>query len=155
MLRNSNNVYILEHDDNIGLAKDFFTEEVLRLISRKITELTLGVDPLNRPIVASRENILGIMNSLYDNYTPPVGDIYSRYIVPSGDFTNELQNLIDKTIEVITNDIRVNLGMQENNSKLTIWTTVLGDFNEHGLRPHPPIKMLNRHPARCQFNMNY
>jgi hypothetical protein len=52
-------------------------------------------------------------------------------------------------------DVKGNLGMDDNNSKLTIWTTVLGDFNEHGLQSHPKIKLREKRPAPLQFNMNY
>ena len=45
--------------------------------------------------------------------------------------------------------------MQEANSKLTKWTTVLGDFNLHQLRSHDVIKILNKHPQHMQFFENY
>jgi hypothetical protein len=95
------------------------------------------------------------MNSLESDYRPEVGDIYSRYNVPKAAPTNHLQNLIDQTIELITSNVRINLEMDENNQKLTAWTTVLGDFNEQGLRSYPPIKVRNKRPAPMQFNMNY
>jgi hypothetical protein len=45
--------------------------------------------------------------------------------------------------------------MDENNKKLTIWTTVLGDFNEHGLRSYAPIKIRENNINKVRFNMNY
>ena len=41
------------------------------------------------------------------------------------------------------------------NEKLTIWTTLLGDFNEHGLRQYPPIKLRNKRPDPMLFHMRY
>ena len=40
--------------------------------------------------------------------------------------------------------------MEENNKKLTIWTTVFGDFNSHGLRSHAPIKLRERKPQSAR-----
>jgi hypothetical protein len=45
--------------------------------------------------------------------------------------------------------------MDECNSKLSAWTTILGDFNEHGLRRHAPIKLREKRPMPMAFNMNY
>ena len=63
--------------------------------------------------------------------------------------------MIDQVINIITTDVKVNLGMDEHNSKLSAWTTILGDFNEHGLRRHAPIKLRERRPMPMAFNMNY
>lgn len=63
--------------------------------------------------------------------------------------------MIDQVIEIITSQVRTELGMEENNAKLTAWTTVLGTFNAHGLTQTPPIKTRQRRPDPCLFNMNY
>ena len=61
----------------------------------------------------------------------------------------------DQVINIITSDVKNNLGMDQCNSKLTIWTTVLGDFNDAGLRSHPPIKLKERRPTTMLFHMRY
>jgi hypothetical protein len=61
----------------------------------------------------------------------------------------------DQVINIITTDVKNNLEAEQCNSKLSIWTTVLGDFNEHGLRQHGPIKLKERRPTTMLFNMNY
>jgi hypothetical protein len=139
----------------IGVSSKFFIPENVKLISEKVSELTMGVDEKNRKIKVPNDLIINVMNSVFTAYRPPVGDINTRYNVPKSSPTDYTQDLIDQTIELIVNDIRVNLGMQQNNAKLTAWTTVYGDFNEQGLRSHPPIKIRNRKPASMQFNMNY
>lgn len=139
----------------IGVSSKFFIPENVKLISEKVSELTMGVDEKNRKIKVPNDLIINVMNSVFTSYRPPVGDINTRYNVPKNSPTDYTQDLIDQTIELIVNDIRVNLGMQQNNAKLTAWTTVYGDFNEQGLRSHPPIKIRNRKPASMQFNMNY
>ena len=136
--------------------KEYFNAKTVKLISNKITQLTLGVDENNRPIIVPNKTICKIMNDIYNTYKPPTGDIYSRYNVSSGITSeNYVQNMIDQVIEIIVSDIKNNLEMEENNRKLSIWTTVYGDFNEHQLRQHPPIKIRNKRPASMQFNMNY
>lgn len=136
--------------------KKYFSRETLRTISRKITELTMGVDPLNRPIIVPESNICGLMSAIYDGYTPRVGDIHSRYIVPSGQGPdNYVQDMIDQVINVAVSQIKTSLETEQQNSSLSIWTSLYGDFNEHGLRQHPPIKVQNKKPRSFVFNMNY
>ena len=150
------NIKYALYQNNRECSKRFFSDETVRLISRKVTELTMGVDPQNRPIVVPDKNIIHVMNAIYDNFRPAVGDIHSRYIVPTGNTSqDEIVNMIDQVIEVITSNIRTSLEMEEHNRSLTAWTTVLGDFNQHGLRSHPQIKIRKRRPAPMQFNMNY
>jgi hypothetical protein len=142
-------------EDNKCITK-YFSTSTLRIISAKITELLQGVDQENRPIIVPDKTISSVMSEIYNSYRPPTGDIYSRYIIPSGTNSDDyVQNMIDQTIELITSDVRNNLGMDEINKNLTIWTTVYGDFNSHGLRQVPPIKIRNKHPAHFQFHMRY
>jgi hypothetical protein len=133
----------------------YFSREVIDLISRKVTELTKGIDPQNRNIIVPDDRIASVMSDIYTSYRPQTGDIYSRYNIPLNDPRNNIQEMIDQTIEVITSDIKNNLEMEEYNRTLTVWTTLYGDFNKHGLRQFPPIKVLKRRADRCQFQMNY
>lgn len=144
------------YKENNSCIKKYFDDSTVRTISHKVTELLQGVDPQNRPIIVPNNTIYSVMNDIYDSYRPPTGDIFSRYIVPSGTSSESyVQNMIDQVIEVITSDVRNNIGMEEYNKTLSIWTTVYGDFSEHGLRQHPPIKTRNKRPAPFQFMMNY
>ena len=144
------------YSDNNPCIKKYFDISTIRTISHKVTELLQGVDPQNRPIVVPNKTIYSVMNDIYNSYRPPTGDIFSRYIIPSGTSSESyVQNMIDQVIEVITSDVRNNLGMDECNKKLSIWTTVYGDFSEHGLRQHAPIKIRKKHPQYMAFQMNY
>ena len=135
--------------------QNFFSKDNVNTISKKITELLMGVDPQNRPIIVPNTTIAGVMNDIYKNYRPHTGDIYSRYIIIPNEYNTYIQDITDQVIEVITSDVRVNLEMEENNRKLSIWTTVLGDFNKHGLQQHPQIKLRVKRPTPMLFNMNY
>ena len=136
--------YVGWKEDNYCIKK-YFSKETIRTISKKITELLQGVDPEGRPIIVPDDKICHMMSQIYDSYRPPTGDIYGRYNVPTGEPLNYVQSMIDQVIEVITNDVRNNLEMEENNRKLSVWTTVYGDgINEHGLRQTPPIKVRDK-----------
>lgn len=144
-------------EDNLCI-QDYYSKETLATVSRKVTELLHGVDPENRPIIVPDHIISNVMDSVYNTYRPETSDIYARYNIPSdGQASSEsyVQNMIDQVIEIITSDVKNNLGMEECNSKLSVWTTVLGDFNENNLRSHPPIKLRHKRPTPMLFHMNY
>lgn len=134
----------------------FFSKQTVDTISRKLTELLRGVDPRNRPIIIPDNTITNVMDSVYATYRPPTSDIYGRYNVPSGDTTvSYIADMIDQVIEIIYSDVKINIETAAQNEKLSMWTTILGDFNEAGLRSYAPIKTLIRRPNPMQFNMRY
>ena len=135
--------------------KEFYGKKNIDRISSAITERLQGVDKYNRNIVVPDITISSIMSSVYENFRPETGDIYSRYNIPKGFQTDYIRTMTDEVINIITTDVKVNIGMDDCNSKLSLWTTVLGNFNEHGLRSHPPIKLREKRPMPCAFNMNY
>ena len=144
------------YSESNGCIQEYYSEGTRRTISNKITELLQGVDPQNRPIIVPDKTICSLMNDIYASFRPATGDIYTRYIIPSGTSTQSyVQSMIDQVIEVIVSNVKNTLEMEENNEKLTIWTTVYGDFNKDGLRQHPPLKIRHKRPAPMQFNMNY
>lgn len=144
------------YDDSNGCNREYFSKETVRLISRKVTELTLGVDPQNRPIIVPDETIAGIMSEVNYSYRPATGDIFSRYTMVSDEPENMVSNMINQVINIIVTDVKVNLETEQNNQKLTVWTSVLGEgVNAHGLRSHDVLKINNKKPKSFQFNMNY
>lgn len=132
-----------------------FSEENINKISKKITELTIGVLPNNRPIIVPNTTIGSVMSNIFDTDNIPTGDIYGRANIPGGRPADLNQYIEDQTIEAIVSDIVINLGMMAQNAKLTKWTTVLGDFNNNGLRGHSVIKIKNRRPNPMEFHMHY
>lgn len=129
-----------------------FSGETVLFLQKKITELLRPFYPPG--IIVPFESIVNVLNSVYDAYRPSTGDIYSRYTIPSNENPNYIDEIINQTIQIIVTQVKDNLSMDYNNSKLTLWTSVLGDFNRHGLRSHPPIKIKHRKPQSL-FNMNY
>lgn len=133
----------------------FFSPETVRTISKKITQLTKGVDKLNRDIIVPDQRICEVMDGVYQQFRPSTGDIYTRYVIESEEQNNMTQNLIDQTIEVIFSNIVNQLGIEEANSKLSAWVQVLGDFNPEGLRYHPELKIREKRPISMEFHMRY
>lgn len=142
-------------NENNQCIQTLFSPEIRDLISRKVSQLTMGVDLKNRKIIVPDSTICSIIDANYQNYRPPVGDIHSRYIIPNNEQENMVQSIIDQTIEVITNNIRGQLGMEQENQKLTAWVQLYGDFNLHNLTQVPPIKTQEKRPRTMLFNMNY
>lgn len=130
--------------ENNDCIKYYFSNDTVKTISCKLTELLQGVDPHGRNIVVPDNTICSVMSQIYQSFRPQTGDIYGRYNIPSYQPENYVQNMIDQVIEVIVSDVRNNLGMDEINSKLNIFNTILGDFNVNGLRSHPVIKIRKR-----------
>lgn len=141
--------------ENNACMRKFFSLPTVKLISKRVTELTRGVDKKNRPIIVPDVRICEVMNSVYWNFRPPTGDIFTRYIIPNDEQPNMVQSMIDQTIELITSFIRNQLEMEQNNQTLSAWVQVYGDFNTAGLRQHGPIKTQEKKPNTMEFNMNY
>ena len=141
-------------DNSIDFNKEYYSEKTIKLISEKISKLLDGIDEKGRKIIIPDKTISHVMSSVHNNYKPNVGDIHSRYIIES-DYNNMYQNMIERTIDLIVSDVKNHELTRQNNEKLTIWTTVLGDHNEHGLRSHDIIKIRNKHPQRMAFFENY
>lgn len=135
-------------EPNNECIRKYFSKDTVRTISKKVTELTRGVDYKNRPIIVPDKNICSVMSQIYIGYRPPTASIYTRYTIPRDEPENYVQSMIDQCIELIVSDIKNSLGIEELNSHLNIWSaTVLGDFNTLGLRSHSQIKVRDRHPS--------
>jgi hypothetical protein len=118
--------------------ESLFCDKSIKSISREITK-HLGTELMNgRPIVVPDERIRSVMSELNNAYREETGDIYGRYNVPNNNL-KMCDKLRYETITVIVD-----------------WDTVLGDFNEKGLRSHAPITAeINNTRRLFQINMNY
>lgn len=153
---NSNYTRYVGYSESSPSLAIFFSNKTINLISNKVSELLQGIDPKNRKIIVPNHIIKSVMDQIYIAYRPQTADIYSRFTIPTSfDSNNNLQELIDQTIEVIVSDVKANLTMEYNNSKLTVWDTILGDHNAQGIKSHSQIKIRNRHPDYMQFFENY
>ncbi len=158
-----NRSYSIQNDQllrNVGMIEEdpidayLFTEKNIRKMSNKITQLLTGVDKQNRPILVPDKTISSVLSGVRKKFRPEVGNIYSRYNTPNY-LEDGTQRIINEAINIIVTDVKNNLHVDECNQKLNLWTTVLGDFNEHGLRSHGQIKIREKRPSPMLFNMNY
>jgi len=136
---------------------EYFSEETIRIISKKISDLLEGVDTYGRRIQVPDSTICDIMSAVYNSHRPQVGDIYSRYII-SGmeDKRNDVRDMIDRTIQVIVSDVKNTYDTIKCNNSLSIWNTLYGDgVNKAGLRQTSKIYTRERRPMQMMFNMNY
>jgi hypothetical protein len=128
-------------NENYGCMKEYFSQATVNIISSQCTQNLMGVLPGNRPIIVADKVICHVMSNVYEDRMSKVGDIYTIFNIPNERTVDFVQEMIDRCIEIITNNISTEYGMIECNSKLTKWTTVLGSFNREGLRSHPIIKI--------------
>jgi len=137
-------------------TQKLFSKDNLDSISREITKALEGVDPQGRSIRVPHERICEVLSSVFRFATRPnIGDIHSRFIIANSQKRCDTRDIIDQTINIIVRSITDETETIENNKKLTIWSTLYGDFNEQGLRAHAPIKIRRKHPQYMAFNMNY
>jgi hypothetical protein len=132
-----------------------FSKQTVKTIQQKTSEYLMGVDEQGRRIVPSERIVESALLGVFNNYRPNTGDIYGKYTVVNDNSRDDYSYIVDQVISLLVRNIRNDLEMQSNNSKLTIWTTLLGDFNEHGLRQYPPIKLKNKRPDPMLFHMRY
>jgi hypothetical protein len=152
------NAYIVGWEETVGdnvVVQRIFSKKTVSTIQQKTSEYLVGLDRKGRRIVPSERVVVTALYGVFRSHFPQVGDIYGRYQVMNDQFRNDYAYIVDKTISLIVRGIRDELETIENNEKLTIWTTMLGDFNEHQLRSHPWIKTREKRPDAFQFHMRY
>jgi hypothetical protein len=133
-----------------------FSKKVVDFISQTVSDVLDRVDAKGRRIIVPDDKICHVISSCYMNsQRPPVGDIFTRYNIPPEEPSDIYNEIIRRTIEIITSTVRNELEMEAHNEQLSVWDTVLGDFNKQGLRSHSQIKIRDRIPNPREFNMNY
>ena len=82
---------------------EFFSQCTIDQISKKVSELTLGVHPENKNIIVPDEWIIDVMNSVYDNWSGGsfIGSIYTRYNIPNYENDNYTRSWVDQTINIL------------------------------------------------------
>ena len=138
------------------LVQKLFTRATVATIQTKTGDYLVGVDPTGRRIIPSERIIIAALFGVFREHVPRTGDIYGKYTVVNQAMRNDYAYIVDKTISLLVQGIRDDLEMAQHNQSLTIWTTLYGDFNEHKLRQHPPIKVNEgKRPDPFLFHMRY
>ena len=135
--------------------KEFFSRATIEYISDKLYDLLKCLRKDKRPIKVSERVITSVMDDMYGTYRPQLGNMYTMLTIPPAEPRDDMQTLRDMVVEVVFNTIKTEYEIEENNRGLTVWTTVLGDFNKHGLRQYSTIKINEKNINKVRFNMNY
>jgi hypothetical protein len=130
----------------------FFSQENMDHLSQAISARLLEAGM--RMVVTPRV-IGGVMSDILRTHTPQMGDIYTRYTIPQEAPRNDLANLNERVINTIVSTIINEEDARKWNESLTVWDTVYGDFNRHGLRAHSIIRKKDKDILKGQFNLNY
>lgn len=125
-------------------SNNIFSQQNIDYISQQIRKNLKGLGPDGKDIVVSDRSITQVMSSVYQDRTPKFGDIYTVFQIPEDDKLSIEDYIILRTIFIITNELTNQFDMIRQNEKLTAWNTVLGDFNQNGLRSHSKIKTRER-----------
>lgn len=133
----------------------FFSHDTIKTIKDKTSDLLKCLRSDGRPIIVSDRVISHVMSQIYDKYRPQLGDMYTMLNIPAAEPRDDMKLLTDLVVETIYRNIVSETQMEENNKRLTVWTSVLGDFNEHGLRQYTTIKTVKDNINKVRFNMNY
>lgn len=136
---------------------ELWATENLQRMQMKINQLLIGCGPQKQDVIVPLNIIASVITSVYNSKSPAsLGDPYSRFIIPSEESDrNDIQSIIDRTIEIVVTSVRNEYETARNNQKLSIWATLRGDFNKEGLRSHSKIYTRDRRPQTMAFNMNY
>jgi len=138
------------------LVQKLFTKTTLSVIQQKTGDYLSGVDPNGRRIIPSERIVISALFGVFREHVPRTGDIYGKYLVVDQAKRDDYSYIVDKTISLLVQGIRDDVETAQHNQSLTIWTTLYGDFNEHKLRQHPPIKVNEgKRPDPFLFHMRY
>jgi hypothetical protein len=142
-------------------VKRLFSKQVLESTQKEITKLLKGVNSDGRDIIVPIETIGSVFSQFLNNQPTnrELGDIYSRFTIENPREQGIVESIVQRSVSTIVDTITNEYGMIENNKKLSIWTTVLGDFNKHGLNSYSQSQITGairkKRPQPMAFNMNY
>jgi len=142
-------------------VKRLFSKNVLECTQKEITKLLKGVNAEGKDIIVPIETIGSVFSQFLNNQPTnrELGDIYSRFTIENPREQGIVESIVQRSVSLIVDTITNEYGMIENNKKLSIWTTVLGDFNKHGLNSYSQSQITGairkKRPQAMAFNMNY
>jgi hypothetical protein len=126
---------VIPQDYNDDCYYTFFSKRNILNISYEITRRLQGVHPDGKNIIVSDDNILSVMDSIYNN----------TY--------KDVQKMTMMTIAYIVDYITTEFKTIEQNNKLNIWVTQYTD--DWGIKQVSKIKIREKRPTPMIFNMNY
>lgn len=147
--------YVGYDDTFMPTVRALFNRSTVLFIQKMVYDLSKAHFP--QGVLVKYDIVANVLSAVFNNFRPPTGDMYSRFTIPFDDMANNdyTSNIISQTIRIILDNVVDTLGMERCNQSLDVWTTLLGDFNKHGLRSHDQIKVLRNKPPSALFFENY
>jgi hypothetical protein len=146
--------YVGWEKDNVNRASYlyFFSKENMASLSREITRrlMTTG-----KEFRVTDRVIGGVMSDIARSNNPVIGDIQTRLVVPAEKPRDDIENMNSQVVTVIVNTILDEYETTVYNGRLSVWSTVYGDFNKEGLRAHSVIRKKENDYIKGVFSMNY
>lgn len=125
---------VIPHDCRSEVYYSFFGKANVNYISAQITSRLVGVLP-GKNIIVPVEKIVSVMDSIYKN------------------MYRDLNKMTMSTISYITDYIKAEYEIEQQNNKLNIW--VQSRPEEYGMQKTSKIKLREKRPTSFLFNMNY
>lgn len=154
-----NNHTTLRHygyDETEKNYQTLFSGEVVEMIRKEVLSRVAKSNARNVKIVLSSNTVRDALSSVHRNYKPPVQDMFSMHLQAHNyNRLGKEEQIIKETIELMSKQCINELDTLHYNSQLSKWNTLLGDFNQEGLRSHDKIKLRHKRPSSFQFNMKY
>jgi hypothetical protein len=130
-----------------------YNDKIICNIQQFLAEKLRTFEKQKRRVIIDKEIIISVMQNIISSRIPDVGNIYTHYTIPNEQ--DDISDIINRTIQILYSDLKNEMEMEQNNAKLSVWSTLYGDFNKQGLRAHAPIKIRKNKPQSMLFNMNY
>lgn len=132
-----------------------FNDNMVKYVSGMVTDV---LKRRGYNVIVPDDKIVHVMTEVYKNQYPQIGDIFSIFTMDGigGRERNDLQMILEKSIEIITSQITDEFDTVKNNQSFSVWNQILGEQNAHGIRRYPPIKLSNRGwDKNSIWNMKY
>lgn len=130
----------------------FFSTQNMEALRKEIME---RLKPTGQNIRVTDEVLSNVMSNIASNNNPVIGDIHTRFVVPNARARDDLASFNEQVITVIVNTIMDEYETTKLNQRLSIWSTVYGNFNPEGLRAHSKIKYKENDYIKGVFMENY
>lgn len=139
-----------QNDTYRELFSDANLNKLQTIIRRKLQK------ELNKDIAVTHPVISQVLYENYSSHRPEIGDPFTFLRKDTLIYRNDIRDIEDRTVSLIVSHIKNEYLVNEQNSKLTVWNTVLGSHNAAGLQrfSNSGIK-LNRRKIPFRFNMRY
>ena len=129
--------------------------DTIDIIKKKVMKKLNDEFPIETKYLNIPEDLIEtvVINTTQSYISKRIGSIYSKEI--QQDIYNRDQAILNTSILTIYNYYVSQIRQDLCHKNLSIWNSVLGESNQHGLLPHPKIKLNNKRPNSMQFRMNY